>query len=149
MKRSTTILCGVLALSIGCGGPLVMIPGGRLSGEVQPAPSDWAFSDAFENIQLETRPSDPYSVNLWGVANGALFYVASGRGLESTWAENIESDPNVRLRIGEQVFELRAVRTDDPMDREQFMAAARIKYDDFEPNEEQAAVAVLYRLEGR
>jgi hypothetical protein len=149
MKRSTAILCGLLAFSLGCGGPLVMIPGGELSGNVEPVPLDWTFSDEVENIQLETRPSDPYSVNLWGVGDGANFYVASGRGLESAWAKNIAADPDVRLRIGENIYELRAVRTEDPQDRAQFMAAAKIKYDDFEPDQEQAETAILYRLESR
>jgi len=149
MKRAMAILFGVLMLSVGCGGPVVMIPGGALSGTVQPVPSDWGFSDEFENIQLETRPSDPYSVNLWGVGEGATFYIASGRGLESRWARHIEADSNVRLRLGENIYELRAVRTDDPKDREEFMAALKAKYDDFEPDEEDAAAAILYRLESR
>jgi len=149
MKTSTTILCGLLVVSIGCGGPLAMIPGGELSGTVQPVPTDWAFSDEFEDVQLETRPSDPYSVNIWGVADGARFYIASGRGLESTWAMYIEADPNVRLRVGEIVYELRAVRTDDPQDRVRFLAAVKNKYDGFEPDEEQAVAAVLYHLESR
>ncbi len=149
MKTSTTIMFGLLVLSIGCGGPLAMIPGGKLSGTLQPVPTDWAFSDEFEDVQLETRPSDPYSVNIWGVADGARFYIASGRGLESTWAKHIEADSNVRLRVGENVYELRAVRTDDPQDRVRFLAGAKKKYDGFEPDEDQAAAAVLYRLESR
>jgi hypothetical protein len=149
MKTSTTIMCGILVLSIGCGGPLAMIPGGKLSGTVESVPSDWTFSDEFENVQLETRPSDPYSVNIWGVAVGARFYIASGRGLESTWAKHIETDPNVRLRIGDSLYDLRAVRTDDPQDRVRFLAAVNKKYDEFEPDEEQADTAVLYYLESR
>ena len=149
MKTSTTILCGLLVLSVGCGGPLVMIPGGELSGTVETVPSDWTFSDDFEDVQLETRPGDPYSVNIWGVADGERFYIASGRGLESTWAQHIEADPNVRLRIGEQLYEVRAVRTDDPPDRVRFLAAGKEKYDGFEPDEEQAADSVLYFLESR
>jgi hypothetical protein len=146
-------MCGLLALvsalAIGCGGPLAMIPGGKLSGTVQPVPSDWGFSDEYEDVQLETRPSDPYSVTIWGVAVGARFYVASGRGLESAWAKYIEADPDVRLRVGENVYELRAVRTDDPQDRVRFMAALKKKYDGFEPDEDEAEAAVLYRLEVR
>jgi hypothetical protein len=134
MKNLATILCGLLLLNVGCGGPLVMIPGGKLSGTVQPVPSDWAFSDEFEDVQLETRPSNPYSVNIWGVAD---------------WAKHIEADPNVRLRIGEDLYELRAVRTDDPQDRVRFLAAVKKKYDGFEPDEEQAAESVLYSLESR
>jgi hypothetical protein len=149
MKNLATILCGLLLLNVGCGGPLVMIPGGKLSGTVQPVPSDWAFSDEFEDVQLETRPSNPYSVNIWGVADGGRFYIASGRGLESTWAKHIEADPDVRLRIGEHLYELRAVRTDDPQDRVRFLAAVKKKYDGFEPDEEQAAESVLYSLESR
>ena len=149
MKTSTMILCGLLVLSIGCSGPLVMIPGGELSGTLEPVPSDWTFSDDFEDVQLETRPGNPYSVNIWGVADGDRFYIASGRGLESAWAKHIESDPNVRLRIDEHLYELRAVRTDDPQDRVRFLAAVKKKYDGFEPDEEQAAVSVLYYLESR
>ena len=136
-------------LSIACGGPLVMVPGGVLAGDVAPAPSDWGFSDEFETIQLETQPSDPYSVNLWGVGVGTKFYIASGRGLESAWAQHIGADPNVRLRIGEKVYELRAVRTDETQDREAFLTGVKAKYEEFEPNEEEAAAAVLYRLEAR
>ena len=83
MKRSIRLAFAVAALSLGCGGPVVMLPGGKLSGTVQPPPADWAFSDDVDNIQLETRPDDPYSVNLWGVGVGATFYIVSGRGLES------------------------------------------------------------------
>jgi hypothetical protein len=149
MKHTAMILSGILAFGIGCGGPLVMIPGGELSGTIEPTPSDWSFSDEFENVQLETRPDDPYSVNLWGVGDGATFYIASGRGLESTWAKHIEADPDVRLRIGDDIYELRAARTDDPQDRTRFLAAGKKKYEGFEPTEEQTAAAVLYRLESR
>ena len=56
---------------VGCG-PIVMVPGGELSGTTTPVPADWAFSDAVETVQLETRPDDPYSVNVWGVSDGAF-----------------------------------------------------------------------------
>jgi len=144
-----SILLGLLVLSFGCGGPFAMIPGGALSGPVQSAPSDWSFTNDVENIQLETRPEDPYSVTLWGVGVGSDFYVASGGGTESTWAQNIDANPDVRLRVGDDVYELLAVRTQEPADRERFLAAARLKYDNFEPSEEDASKAVLYRLEAR
>jgi len=109
MKTSMMFLSGLLVFGIGCGGPMVMIPGGQLSGTVQPVPSDWSFSDEFDDVQLETRPSDPYSVNIWGVADGARFYIVSGRGLESAWAKHIDEDPNVRLR-GRREEEVRRIR---------------------------------------
>lgn len=139
-------LSALLAIALlGCGGPLVMIPGGALSGPVEPAPSDWSFSDAIEDVQLETRPEDPYSVNVWGIGDGPRFLIASGRGLESAWAQHIEADPRVRLRVGEIVYELRAQRSELATDRDAFLTAAQTKYD-FEPDPEEADDAVLYVL---
>jgi hypothetical protein len=126
----------------------MMLPGGELSGTVKPAPSDWKFSNAYEDVQLETRLDDPYSVNIWGVAVGKRFMIASGRGLENAWAQHIEADPNVRLRIGEDIYELRAVRTDHRLDRRRLLAAMRAKYE-FEPDEGEADEAVIFVLEPR
>ena len=95
-------LLGVLAGGLlGCG-PIVMVPGGALSGSVQPVPSDWSFSDAIETIQLETRPSDPYSVNLWGIGIGENFYVAA-ESSESRWASNIIRTPRCRSQVVHRV----------------------------------------------
>jgi hypothetical protein len=146
---SVFVLVVGLASVIGCSGPFIMLPGGALEGSVQPVPTDWSFSDATENVQLETRPSDPYSVNIWGVGVGDRFFIASGRGAEAAWSQHIAEDPNVRLRIETAIYELRAVPTQDPADRDVFLAAAKKKYDDFEPSEEDASKAVLYRLEAR
>ena len=103
---------GSLLLLLGCGEPFVMIPGGRLSGTTKSVPENWRFTDAHEDVQLETRPADPYSVNVWVVAVGDDLFVASGRGAESAWAQHIEADPNVRLRVGDDIYELRAVEAD-------------------------------------
>jgi len=139
----------VLALlfALGCD-PVVMLPGGELSGTLKTPPSDWSFADSVETVQIETHPDDPYSVNVWGVAARGAFYVASGRGESATWAKHIAADPRVRLRVGGDLYELRAVRTDDPAEREAFLEAAHRKYQ-FEPEEEQRADAILFRLEAR
>ena len=139
-----TFLSVVLLLSsLGCG-PLIMIPGGQLAGQAKPAPDDWGFSDAIETVQLETRPADPYSVNVWGVGVGPVFYVAAGEAT-NRWAQYIDEDPNVRLKLGEDVFELRAVATEDPADLELFLAGVKRKYD-FEPDAEQRDKSRLFRL---
>ena len=143
--RSLLILM-IATITSGCG-PLVMLPGGELSGTVRPSPSDWAFSDAFKTVQLETRPSDPYSVNIWGVGVGSRFYVAAGDS-GSRWARHLLEDPRVRLRLGDQLFELRATPTEDGGERDAFLAAAKRKYD-FEPNDEQREASTLFRLDAR
>ena len=136
-----------LVFGLGCG-PLAWIPGGELSGTAQPVPSNWGFSDAVDTVQLETRPADPYSVNIWGVGIGNRFYVAASNR-ESGWARNIEADPRVRLRVGGSLFELRATRTEDPPELAAFVAALERKYDyDFE-EDLRGGKAALYRLESR
>lgn len=130
----------------GCG-PIWMLPGGELGGNVAPVPSDWAFSDAAETVQLETRPGDPYSVNIWGVGVGERFYVAAGDA-SSSWATHIAEDPNVRLKVEDSIFELRATRIEDEAEIEVCLAAIKRKYD-FEPKPEQRGEATLFRLEPR
>jgi len=149
MSMKTTLLsAAVLAtlLFLGCG-PLVMVPGGRLSGEVAPVPQDWAFTDSVDTVQLETRPSDPYSVNVWGVSAMGAFYVSAG-DRENRWAQHIAADPNVRLKVGDAVYEMQAVEVKGKADRDALLQAMVKKYD-FTPSPEQRERATLYRLEAR
>lgn len=137
-----------IALALGCGGPLWMVPGGALSGETRPAPTDWSFSDSVKNVQLETRPEDPYSVNIWGLGLGDVFYVFSAFGPDAEWAQHIATDPRVRLRIEDAIFALSATATSDPGEIDAFLAAAKGKYD-WEPEPEQLEEWVLFRLTPR
>jgi hypothetical protein len=131
--------------ALGCD-PFFTFPGGALSGEVKPVPTDWGFTDDVDTIQLETRPSDPYSVNVWGIGIGSDFFVAGAA--ERTWADHIAADPHVRIRIGDDIYEMRAERTQEEADFEAFLVAAKQKYD-FEPDPEDAESATLYRLTPR
>jgi hypothetical protein len=136
----------LLALTLACG-PIVMIPGGALSGDVKPAPTDWSFADDVDTVQLETNPADPYSVNVWGVGSGAVFYIAAGEKTNQ-WAENLRADSRARIRIGSDVFEVKAIETADDAELDAFLTAAQAKYD-FEPDPEQRAKATLFRFEAR
>ena len=101
----------VLAVA-GCNGPLMLLPGGELDGDVRPAPSDWAFAGDYGTAQLETRASEPYSVNLaYTIIDGTL-YVNAG-GTETQWVKNMTADPQVRLRIDGVLYDLRAERVSD------------------------------------
>lgn len=146
MIRTLILLSCLLALGCGPTGPL---PGGKLRGKTaSEVPSDWAFADSVENVQLETRPAAPYSVNVWGAGIGKFFYVASGDGSESAWAQHILAEPEVRLRVGDTIYELRAVRVEDDAERERFLAALERKYA-WEPEPGQSEQAWLFRLEPR
>jgi hypothetical protein len=132
---------------VGCD-PIVMIPGGQLSGEVASAPDDWRFTNATDTFQLETRPADPYSVNVWAVAVEDSIYVAAGSGMETTWAQHIASDDRVRLRIGETIYELRASEDSAEETRNAFLAAVKKKYD-YDSDDEDENKALLFRLDPR
>ena len=115
-RRNPSPLIAVLILLAGAGacsgGPFGIIPGGALSGEVvTDPPPDWSFAgDRF--VDLETRPSQPYSVELnYLVKDGQLFIdPAEGRN----WLEHIREDPRVRVRFGDQVYLATAVLVGKP-----------------------------------
>jgi hypothetical protein len=127
-------------------GPLVMIPGGELSGREQAVPGSWDFAQDVDTFQLETNPEDPYSVNVWGIASGVDFFVAGAR--ESGWVERLMADSRVRLRIGEDLYDLRGVPVSDADSIARFVAEVKRKYDrDLDPSDQEDAV--LFRLEAR
>ena len=102
-----------VAVLAGCEGPTLLMSGGALSGEVRPAPVDWNFAnDAGWTVQLETRPEDPYSVNLAYVVLEGRMYVYAGN-TETQWVKNIAQNPDVRFRLDGVVYELRARRVSD------------------------------------
>jgi len=124
------------------------IPGGQLSGQVKPVPETWDRVHGMDTVQVETRASQPYSINIWAVGLGPDFYIASGAGAGSTWVKHFEADPRVRLRLGRDLFELTAVRVDDPDELARVQARYIEKYD-LEADETMAAKAWIYRLDRR
>ncbi len=135
-----------LACLLGCG-PTLLIPGGELSGPVEASPENWAFSDEVSTIQLETRPANPYSVNIWAVGIGDRLYVHAGAN-RSRWVENILADPRVRVRVAGKLYPLTAVRVEDPAEFATFADAYKKKYGT-RPRNENVAEVYLYRLGAR
>ena len=118
MKFRTPLLLVAVAFALGCDGPFLVFPGGTLSGEVvEPVPSDWTFVDT-SFVHLETRPSDPYSVELNYFVKDGKLYVDPAEGRH--WLDHIREDPNVRVRFGDRVYPLVAVRVEDPAELEGF-----------------------------
>ncbi len=103
---------------LGCGGPMLMLPGGELSGtEASEIPDDWSFvDDAF--VDLEVRPSDPYSVELNYTVKDGKLYIDPAEGRR--WLDYIREDPRVRVRFGDVVYPLIAVPVEDPEELEGF-----------------------------
>ena len=135
-----------LACLLGCG-PVLLMPGGELSGPVEAAPSDWSFSDEISTIQLETRPADPYSINIWAVGLRDRLYVHAGAN-RSRWVEHLMADPLVRARVGGKLYPLAATRVETAEEFAAFADAYQKKYG-LRPRNENVSEVYLYRLEAR
>jgi hypothetical protein len=148
VTRIALFLVLMLTASItACSGPFVLLPGGALEGSTVAIPDSWAFTDAVKTVQLETRPVDPYSVNVWVIAIGENLYVHAGAN-RSTWVANMEADPNVRLRVNDSIYELVASRVDGQEEFDRFSDAYEQKYGR-RPRNENVAEAYLFRLGAR
>jgi hypothetical protein len=60
----------------------------------------------------------------------------------------MEADPNVRLRVGESIYELAAVRVEDQATFDRFSDAYEKKYGN-RPRNESVVEAYLFRLGAR
>ncbi|MEX2208857.1 MAG: hypothetical protein WEF50_21790 [Myxococcota bacterium] len=141
-------LVALLAALVGCE-PMGPIPGRRLSGEVVATPvDDWAFAGGEETLQLEARPDDPYSVNVWFVAQGSRLWVASAGGDVTGWGEMMIADPRVRLRIDGKLYERKAARVTEQAETDEVVVLYKTKYD-YQRDPQDDGQAVLFRMDPR
>ena len=108
----------IFAVILGCGGPFLVFPGGELAGEAVTEPvKDWSFvTDRF--VDLETRPENPYSVELNYIVEDGKLYIDPAEG--RIWLEHIREDPRVRVRFGNKIYPLKAVLVGRPGELEGF-----------------------------
>lgn len=137
-------LCVTLAA---CDGPFGVTAGGELSGTVENPPVPWQFEADSGLAQLETRPEDPYSVNLAYVQLDGRLYVYAG-DTRTNWAEHIEQSPLVRILVNESIYPVRADRVTDDAELAAF-AAQWTSRGMFQRDPMQFDEVWLYRLEPR
>ncbi len=152
--KSAAVPSLVLVLWVVACGPIGPFPGGRLRGELGHA-TDWGFASDEQTAQLETRPADPYSVNTWFVSVGPDLYVPTSMILgpknptERAWVGHVTENPNVRIRLGDGVYERVAKRVSDVREYDRARDALEKKYD-LDPAERDAARKVwIFRLDAR
>lgn len=111
-------------------------PGTRLAGEVRPLPDNWQFSDAVQEVHVETHPwwGIPYSVTVVLGRDGNVLYSPSIYDAPAEfpgskfWNKIIAQNPNVRLRIGDALYELDIKHVADPEEHDVGLAALARKY---------------------
>ncbi len=145
-----------VALTVGCQ-PTDERPGLWLSGEVEAGPvRDWSFSDANEEIFVETRTwyCVRHSVTIWGATQGGRFYLPSLYYDEEEfpnarfWNRNLVRDPRVRVKIGERLFDGTAELVTDESEWNRAAGAFGRKYPAFEEyGREPGAKWIFLRFE--
>jgi hypothetical protein len=116
--RAVAIL-GFLSALLACGGPMLVFPGGALSGEVVTEPiEDWSFVSEEPFVDLEVTPDDPYSVQINYILRDGKLYIDPAEG--RTWFEYLKEDLNVRIRFGDKIYPVTAVLVGRPGELEGF-----------------------------
>jgi hypothetical protein len=111
---------------VGCG-PMDETPGLRLGGAETEPPASFEFVSEHAVIQLAAQGAVlPRVVNIWGVGLGDSIFVWTGP--ETGWGQRVEKRPDVRVRVGESAYPLRAARVDDAAERERVYDAFMAKY---------------------
>ncbi len=120
MRNSVAALA--LLLALGCG----PVPGGSLAGSVTPIPDDWSGVLGGDRAfcEIESRPADPHSIQIECFLEGGQLFAQSHRWARAkwwpteSWASIWLQHPDVRVRIGDRLYELRAVEVTEPGLRE-------------------------------
>lgn len=141
------LLIAIAATLSGCAEPFIVMAGGQLSGEVTDPPADWSEFNDEEIIQLEARPEDPYSVNIWMIASGPDLYVATGDD-PTRWSRILDENPDVRVRIRGLIYELEAHRVDDVVEKTAIGNEYVSKYD-VDDDDNWVEEGQLFRLDRR
>jgi hypothetical protein len=147
----------VLALGlVATGCPMGPFSGGYLRGEVHAEPvRDWTFVEETETCQLETNPDEPHSVNTWCVGWRGDLYVPTSMILGPVdpsgreWVRNVQSEPEIRIRIDGRVYELEATQVTDNAEYARVIAALEAKYDVDPADREPEREIWLFRLHAR
>lgn len=129
--------------------PLGPIPGIRLGGTEMKPPADWSSLDLPETVQLETKAGLlPRVVNIWIVRYDNALWVLGNP--ESGWVRQASTRGDVRLRIGDRVYRLRAKRITEPAAYRAYIERYRDGYPDLIatlPPPEAAASIAIFRLD--
>ncbi len=91
-------------------GPIVVLPGGEFKGEEASA-ENWEFASVYPTLQLEMRPSRPYSVNLNFVLREDKLYIDPAP--TRRWYTYLVENPEVRVRFDKDIYRAYAVHVTD------------------------------------
>ena len=132
MSSGSLLTLVSLLACLGCGpqGPMGVVPGGPLAGEVSSAAvPDWRFTDDDVTVAIETRGGwINHSVTVLAAAHDKYLYVPSREGFRKTWVKNVLEDGRVRVGVDGRIFAGVATRVLDPVEGGHVARAMLRKY---------------------
>ena len=118
--------------------------GGKLDGTITPIPDSWSGIAAVDIIQIETNPSEPYSVKLWITVMDNVPYIHAGANL-ATWVEHLQVNSELRLENAGKLYELKAERVTSAEEFKRLGEIYNAKYGNY-PRNPNIKEAYLFRL---
>ncbi len=129
--------------------PIAMLAGRELSGTEVAYPADWAFTEAHGTIAVEVRPDAPHSVTTICFVHEGVLHVPAMNAGEKEWPSIVLGDPRVRLKIGDSIYPVRAIRL-EVADPAPYLASAGKKYAQMAERADDPPPDVwLFRIEPR
>jgi deazaflavin-dependent oxidoreductase (nitroreductase family) len=68
----------------------------------------------------------PRTIEIWFVSSHGRLYLLAEHGLQAQWVRNIQTNPEVTIRIGPYRFQARGRILDDARDRQEWQAVAEL-----------------------
>jgi len=102
-----------------------------LRGKVVATPvTDWSFTDRDFTLRIQTHTAYllPHSVNAYCSTLHGHLYVGSSNPPVRSWNTQVLADPQVRLGIENQLYDVRLVPVTDPAEYDAALAARMKKY---------------------
>ena len=102
-------------------------PGTRLGGDLAAdQDTDWSFVQGRTRAWVETRTPYlvPHSITVSAWADGGTLYVGCRDCLTKTWPRYVARDNRVRVKIGDAIYQRRAIRITDDAERQAVLGPA-------------------------
>jgi hypothetical protein len=113
------------------------MPGLWLKGDLVTTPvTDWSFTDGIETVKLQTSTAYllPHSVTTYCVSSNGQLYLTSLYRAGMTypqgrsWNTDVARDPQVRIKIGDKLYDRKLSFVTDPDEYAAAFQAKRKKY---------------------
>ena len=108
--------------------PCNVWPGGPLAGTLnEEQVDDWSFANDVPLCQLEVNGSYTYSINVNCMASAGKLYISCSGCSEKRWAAIALENPEGRMRLNDDVYDVLLTRIDDPALKDQVWQARLAK----------------------